>query len=600
MAEFGVNATQLSGPQGAGTAPIAPVQEQAITVDWMKPLSDIGDIFAKGLKSNAKAEAEALKNGVISGYVREQQLLNDGVASGQIKPEVAASKSRAIYGKYAAGNPQYIEDLFKAKNALSGGSELGEVEDAAKAQKAMVKARQDAARSNGAIIDPSWMDEKTIEQQMVKAETGAAALQAFELKRKMRSDELQETAEQRTVTALRDKQDAVQMLDSVAGANLTSTAGVIRNIRENILSGKMTQEEGQLALEQSFSDITLTLNKAAGINPELVSSYRQLFDGMREIGRSALDPKADSKKLEDEINRIRNTEHLKALQSPDVRKIVGAIEVFGPNSITLLSSMPLVTKIVAQAATADSLTGAFVPQIVGNPEVEKDVLKFLKEAIPKLNTAEYKDNAKAEKETLTTVNNILKQTGDLMNDPTSKRDPAKFVEMAKFFASPEYGKFAASGKLNPEAAAAAKYTWQASYVPSVRGTVQTKLDEYLTTQAQSKAAPKMVSEAVTVVFSGSEISFAPKSKTKLDQVEARDQQEALRTLKSSEAAINQLIKIGAHLEGSQDYAGYWDKYKHVFMPQLFSKYKDLPLGFKDEASGKTYIGGDANAPTSWK
>lgn len=599
MADFSVNATQLSGPQGAGTAPIAPVQGQAVTVDWMGPLSKVGDIFAKGLKNNAKAEADAMRNAVISSYVREQQVLNDGAASGQIRADVVATKSRALYGKYAAGSPQYIEDLFKAKNALSGGSELGAVEDEVKAEADRLKARESAARANGAIIAP-WMNEQTREQQMIKAESTAAALAAFEYKRKVRSAELTENAEDRTVQDRAEKKDAMELIHSVADANMTSTAGVIRNIRDNIRNGTMTPEEGQLELEQSFSAINLTLLQAGKTNPELVSHYKPLFDGMREIGRQALDPKSDSKKLEDEINRIKNVNKLAALQDPRIAKLVASNELLGGNAVTLLGSMAPITEFLQKATTSDSLSGEFVPQIVGNPEVEKDVLGFLNKALPKLNTGHYKDVPKAEREATLAVNNVLKQVGDMMNDPSSKRDPAKFVELAKFFASPVYGEFAKSGRLNPEAATAAKYTWQSMYVPSVRTSISTKLDEYLYGQANSKAAPKMVSEAVGINFSGSNVTFVPKSGVKLDPVEAASQRDQIATLKSSEAALNQLIKIGAHLEGSTDYKGYWEANKHIFAPQLFSKYKDLEIGYKDEATGKVYTGGDARDPKSWK
>jgi hypothetical protein len=599
MAEFGVNATQLSGPSGAGSAPIAPVQEQAVTVDWMGPLTKVGDIFAKGLKNNAKLEADALKNGVVGSYVREQQVLNDGFASGQIKADVVATKSRALYGKYAAGSPQYIEDLFKAKNALSGGSDLGAAEDEVKMEADRQKARETSARSHGAIIAP-WMDKATIEQQIVKAEASQAAMDKFEMQRKIRSGQIADNAEERSVNAIQEKKDAFEMLTAVSSAEMTSTGGVIRRISENIRNGSMTPEQGQLELEQSFSGINLALNTAAGTNPELVNHYRSLFDGMRDIGRSALDPKNDMTKMDNELKRLINVEKLSALQDPKLRKMVAANELLGNNAVVALGSLAPITEFIAKASTQNGLTGEFVPQIVGNPDVEKDVVGFLKKALPKLNTGEYKDNVKAEKEAVMLVNNVLKQTGDLMNDPSQKADPKKFVELAKFFSSPEYGDFAKSGKLNPEAAKAAKYTWQSSYLPSVRGSISTKLDEYLYGQAGSKAAPTMVSEAIGITFAGSTVSFVPKEGKKLDPVEAISQRDSLATLKSSEAALNQIIKIGAHLEGTTDYKAYWEDNKHVFMPQLFSKYQGREIGYVDPVTKKVYIGGEWNAATSWK
>lgn len=262
--------------------------------------------------------------------------------------------------------------------------------------------------------------------------------------------------------------------------------------------------------------------------------------------------------------------------------------------------MNSIASFVTKGSTANSLAGEHVPQIVGNPGVEGDVLAFLKPALAKLNSKNYKDQPKAEKEAVTMVNNVLKQTGDMMNDPNGKRDPKQFQELAKFFSSPEYGQFAASGKLNPEAAKAAKYSWQVGYAPAISKGVQVKLDEYLYGQAGKTGAPTKVSDAISVQMSGTNITFVPKAGKSLDPVEAQSQADAVRGLKKSEEAINQLVKIGAHLEGTQDYKAYWEANKHVFMPQLFSKYEGLDIGYVDPATKKAYQGGDARDAKNWK
>ena len=130
MADFSPNATQLSGPQGAGAGVIAPVQEQVVANPFMGALQGITGLLEAGIKNNAKQEAMKLENSVIGGYIQRQNAINDGVISGELNPSRAAAESRVNFDKHLAGNPQYAKSLIEAKNALSGGGTLGEIEDA--------------------------------------------------------------------------------------------------------------------------------------------------------------------------------------------------------------------------------------------------------------------------------------------------------------------------------------------------------------------------------------------------------------------------------------------------------------------------------------
>jgi hypothetical protein len=51
MADFNV---QLADPQGRGTDPVAPVQQQAVNTAPMNLLNEVGSIFVKGLEQNTK------------------------------------------------------------------------------------------------------------------------------------------------------------------------------------------------------------------------------------------------------------------------------------------------------------------------------------------------------------------------------------------------------------------------------------------------------------------------------------------------------------------------------------------------------------------
>jgi hypothetical protein len=114
MADFSVNATQLSAPQGAGANVISPVQQAAPDTSGFlsSPLvASVVDVFSKGLVATRKEEADKRKATIVNGYIREETTLNDAVASGQMTASQAAARSRATFNKYAAGYGEFIEDF---------------------------------------------------------------------------------------------------------------------------------------------------------------------------------------------------------------------------------------------------------------------------------------------------------------------------------------------------------------------------------------------------------------------------------------------------------------------------------------------------------
>jgi len=82
-----------------------------------------------------------------------------------------------------------------------------------------------------------------------------------------------------------------------------------------------------------------------------------------------------------------------------------------------------------------------------------------------------------------------------------------------------------------------------------------------------------------------------------DPVSQRNARAAIDALNTSQKAINEVIRLGAHTQGSTDYAKQWEDNKHVYFPTMFSPYKNLEIG--QVVDGMRYNGGDAKADTSW-
>lgn len=596
--DFSVNSTRMpEQPNTVGRDIVSPVQEQAVTKNLIPALTDVASMFMTASKANAKADAEAQKQAVVGAYAKEQQRINDGIASGEIRPDRAATQSRALFGKYIAGYTMYADDLNKINSAMRTGSELGQAEDVAKSAAETQKAREASARANGATLYP-WMDAGTKETILQSNESTIRAEREFKQRIAVNAENRAMSAEERTMVDRDRKENALKLLTEVAGNGLNGSSAFLQDLSSKVTQGTIPREQGELLLTQHFSTIEAALQSAAGLNGEMAGAYRTLFNDMKLLGMKGLDPKTVAESSKAAFDELMYKSKLLAVTSdPKLKAVVVANSLLGGNAVVALGALTPITNYIAQASTVDGSRGeGFVPQIVGNPEVEKDVLKFLQPAIKKVNEGSYKDNEKAIKEAVTTVNNILKQTADLQNDPTVKQDPKKLADLATFFASPDYGTFVSKGMINPQAAQAAKQTWQSTYEPAVRQSIQTRLNTWETSLAsQSGNGVKGVKlvDAIDIKYDGSGISFVPKDGTPMEPYQKKQQEAAIAELNAVKAGINQSLHIGAHMEGSTDYNKYWEENKHLYVPQLY------PARVGTIVNGYKYKGGVYIDPSNW-
>jgi hypothetical protein len=597
--DFSVNSTRMpEAPNTVGRDIVSPVQEQAMTTNIVPALSNIADIFMKGYAADKKAEADAFKQSVLGDYARKQAAINEAIASGEMNPDVAATRSRALFSKTMAGYTQFADDIHKINNSMRSGSELGVAEDAVKSAAETQKARENSARANGVTIYP-WMDAATKEVMLQTNEASIRAEREWKQKHERNVEQRAMSAEERTVIDRERKEDALKMVTDIAGNNITSSSAFIQGLSAKVSQGTIPADQAAIMMTQHFSQIEAAIQAASGLNPEIASPYRSLFTDLKALGTKAIDPKTSSETSKAMFDEIMYRAKLVAVTSdPALKATVVANSLLGGSPVTALMSIKPITDYIDKASRIDSSKGeGYVPQIVGNPDVEKDVLKFLNVAIKKVNEGGYADNPKAEKEAITSVNNILKQTADLQNDPTAKQNPEKLAEMAKFYASPEYGAFMAKGKINPQAAQAAKQTWQATYDPAVQQSIQKRLSAWETSLAsQSGGGVRGVklTEAIDIKYDGSGISFVPKkSNVAMEPYQQKQQEASIAELNAVKAGINQSIRIGAHMEGSTDYNKYWEENKHLYVPQLY------PARIGTIVNGYKYKGGVYTDPSNW-
>lgn len=602
MAEFGERATALTPAQGQGAEVLRPSQEQYVNDSILASpvVGGLVDIFSKGLVQNRKDEAEARKNAIIGQYIKEETSYNNAVTTGQMSPTQAAARSKANANKHFASFPEYYDEIDKAGRALRGLTEKGDVDKQMESEQKQRDSDITTASSRGFLFTPG-MPKEAQDSQIKAAKTGIRAEQELSEMYKRNAEARAQGTFDQGVADREQKELSVRLVNEIAGDNLTAFGALGSTLAADAKSGKIPFELAQAQLTERFANVQAALQSAARVNPELAGPYRTLFNEMNDTYKKMLDPKQASEGLEDQVKMTINRAKLLAVQDPKFTNAVAVSNLLGNNPELGLAISGQASAAIARMGSTvlgTNAAGQYVPQVVGNPDIEPEVLGTLKKAISKMEGPNVPKKDLQKIEASNSVNQILKQTSEIVDRGAS---PTQLKAVAEFFASPEYAGFVTGNKVDKQAAGAAKKAFQLIYEPTIISGVQDKLSAFAYQGSKGPMdkgrTPTTIGASVEAKFTGSGIVFEPRNQSS-DPVERQSQQAALRELQTAQKGINQLIRIGAHMEGSTDYATYWEKNKHIFMPQVYSKYQGLNIG--DIKNGHRYMGGEANNPKSWE
>lgn len=602
MAEYGVQATTLSAPQGAGANVVNPVSPAPAGESFLASpiVSSIVDVFSKGLIQTRKEDAEKRKNTIVQGYIRQETTLNDAVASGQMTPAQSAARSRANFNQYAAGYGEYIEDFEKAGKALRGFSEKGESERQVETE---VKRREadisQAAQRGFQFI--AGMSPQAEDAQIKAAKTGIQAEAQMSEMYKANDEKRAQGTFDAGVAAKEEKDMGFRLVNEIAGSNLTAFQEFAKTLGDQVRGGKMSEEAAQISLASRFNNIGGALQAAARTNPELAAPYRSLFEDINTIGQKLINKTEHVDKLKAELEEKIIKMKLIALGNPETAAIYVANQIM-PGTLALQSRVEA-TKMLAVLSSKPVTDKTYTPQVVGNPEVEPDTLKLLKGGLTMLKSGKVSNKEIATVQASNSVNHILKQTGEMINRGA---EPAQLKGVAEFFASPEYAGFVTNGTIDKEAAGTAYKTFQMLYEPAIMNGVQSRLDQTLDRAPIMRGGASKtgvtdrikVAEAIDIKFTGSGIVFEAKSGKNMQPAEITSQRQMLDGLRSAQQGVNQLIHIAAHMEGSTDYNKFWESNKHKWMPSIFPDPVRLKPG--SVVDGFTYTGGAYGDRNNWK
>lgn len=577
MADFSVNATSLSAPQGAGSSVVKPVSPAPETSPLPPVIGTVVDIFSKGLEADNRAKAEARKNAALGQYVDADNEISQAVSQGLTASE-ASARYKTLWRKFSSSYPEYIEDFKKASAASKEFGERGDVARSEALAADVRKANLDMAQKRGLPVLPGMSKEQE-DAMVAAAQASVRAEEALNTIVKRNTEARTQANFDQAAEEASMKRVAVSTLRELAGAHLPAFQEYSRFLGQQVRSGKVSQDEASVLLNERFSNINSAIQEASANNPEMAAAYKGLFNSTFELGKNLIDPSKELQSIEDQYKLgIARGKVMVFNSDPRLAESV-VLNTMLPNNPWLQSrASSAAADYTSKSSAVDFFSkltripvgsNEYAPQVVGNPDVEPQVVGLLQEGIKMIKGGKISDKELAETQAANTTNQLLIQTGDMLRK--GQADPKSLSGLAKFFASPEYAYLVNSKKIDKNAASAAGTTLQAYGSMVVKG-IDQKLQGVLdrSQSVRNPGAKVNATDVITANMVGNRVVFEVKPDVKMDQRSQADLAGRMQDIKKLEEAVNQLVRMGAHMEGTQDYAKAWEANKHLFLPRMFT------------------------------
>jgi hypothetical protein len=576
-----------------GARAVSPAESTAVQNPLVGVAKELGSIFVQGLQGRRKAEAEKQENDYVNNYVREQTVINQAFATGQLDATRANAQSRILFDKYS-GNAQYLESITKAAKSLRDFGGKSAIQDEVQSLAEITKKRDDKARELGIPVLPT-MNEEEKELARRTAEQEVRAQQQFAQAEARAESERKTYRFGAEVEAERKKRDSTKLVTEMASGRVEAFSSYVNALGRAVREGKLDSKaaEQQLALE--FAKIESSIQAAGTYAPELATQYRSIFSGLNQLGKDLVSTKGQVADAEDQFKLRVAQAKLLATDNPEVLGTFIAGALF-PNAVDVaLRARPQVLDVIARVVKGSQTEGGFTPTVIGDAETEKASFEIIKKTIEasRTSTGTSKEAALTEAGKFTNV--LLRQVGDTLRN--GKATGKELAQAAAFIQYPEFGELVISGKIDGDALKSADAAFQVNFREKVLPLVTQKLygeTQFTPLGTNKDKVPLKVKpiDYVTFVPTEAGVTVSVKPQTGKDAVANKLAADyAARIASEIQPVVNQLIRSGAHLEGTKNYKGYWEQNKHMMFPQVFPAPKDTGQKFGTEAGMKAAVDG---------
>lgn len=599
MADYNVNFSQ---PQGAGAQALAPVQGQfSPPPSNLTPIVDAAKLFMAWSANQKEQEKLDQHTAIMRSYGQEQQNILDAVEQGSMDRSKAAVLQRTIAAKYLTQNPALVKDLQEANKAYLTTTELGEFQKDEQTTRDLEKEVDKNALAKGYPLFPSMSAEsrEQMRSTYLLSERTENDFKKF-AERKRLSMSMAE--EDRKLEEFNLKRQTQAKLSELGGSHMEAAVAWVGDL------DKITDPaQRSLMVTSYFTMLSTNIAKIAETSPELASNWNKIVTDLRKDADEMATGKPKSNALEQRLKDAKNRAQLMAIENdPEVQAAYASSALLGPGVVTAQPNVNSASmKIFAKFTQYDGFKAG---QVVGTKE-QTFVFDGIKAGI-KAAQNEVEQNPEVKNQVKTGINNTLTQLGKSI---ALGIKPADQKAAFDFLASPEFAQANKMGLVDPAQTATVKQVFQAQYEKDVSGAVFNKFNK-------SFDGNRTYGDVVSFEFAGDGIVIKP-----LDRyMTAEKAMERERLISETQPAIqmtNQLIKAGAHLEGHQNYAKYWEENKHRILPEYFQEDgtakrtigndtgiqpikqvvpKEQLVANKTTIGKYKYIGGDPDFEASWQ
>lgn len=564
--------SDLSAPQAQGATTVAPV-EPVNYGSVFKTLGTLAEGVAKYTENKAKADAEARKNQVVSQFVDEHDRLEQAHLQGKIDSSTYNVRSQATFRRYAASNPEFLDDIKKAAGGLKDYGGLGDVQDDVSAAKNNFRVSVASAQKDG--FDVSLNDPIEYQQQIVKQHRlHTLNVQRAEEERKARGEARSEAEFSRSQHEFGLKQDEIRTLNTFITDRLPELNALQSLIGDQYKGASPDQQRLLLARwDKKITDWNAAIAMAGGRNPEMASAVRSMISDLDNKFKDRLSGKLSAETLKNTNEIYLNMARGNILSDPESARLIAQIS-WAPNAFDAIIQKTSDPNIIKK--TFGNLTKPNAQVDVSNPEE----LKATVETFTSMYNSDRLTPEEKDKLFQTTGNNILRGLG---NTIVRTGDDKAIVQALQFIKNPMFVdniKNMDQGAYN-----AAKHAVNSYYNRPIVTSISSSLNKPINPPLQRAT----YLEAIDIVADDTGIKLVPKSGT--------DPMTQFYT-KAIQSSLNDLVIANAHLDGTKDYKSYWERNRGYLFPEVYGHPDVLKPG--DVVNGKEFIGGYVNDPKNWK
>lgn len=591
MADFNA---QLSAPSASGAQVLQPV-ESVNYGQALNTLAGVGKLLVDNAKAAEEQKKKDLEAAVVSEYVRNETALNNSLVTGSINPSQHGALSRASFNKFAASYSQYLPKLKEARDALKGNTEL----ENTLALEESIKAAQ-KNRINGAVQAgfPISMDmDESVRTSMLEAYDRGVRADADFKRMHERAQEARAAGTYQRETELADiKNNTVKTLQALGGSNVEAFQKYVADIPRRMKEPGADPVKILNELKQYHTTIEAGVTATAAQFPELGNSWRTLFKDIYSFGEDAVSNKTGNELLKRRFEEAVLKAKISAVSDPKVMGLHVTSALLGNNlPASFLETNTTALNTIMRLTQTDFLNDG-APIVINDAETAKVSVDFLKTGIDGLQKGTHADPEKAKQQVSNGINNILRQ---ISIAEVYGGSPEKVKPVMDLISSPQFAYAVKNGLVDKDSGQRAITAFQKKYEEPLLEKVATSLEAGITFSRKQGNVTMSVDRLVDVQFNGNGIDFVAKAdRTTMSYLEGSVQRDMIDKLKSTKAAVNQLIVIGAHIAGTTDYRKYFEENKHKLLPRLYPD--PVKLKEAEDLTGMVYMGGNYRNPENWK